>query len=173
MLITIAIRCSCSVSTVQRALREFSKEGWICWQKRPYLSNLYFVADELMNLELNNSKIYSRNDHQCDHVSELHCSLNVNISTEEVSVPKELEKRKLTPQQMLAFAPIKAKSSFDKLTLWVNANLITPLERARLCLSFSEFSLDMAMIGLKYTRSKGFIPKSYAAVLWNIASKNQ
>lgn len=53
---TIANDVGLSEKQVRNALNHFESKGWIGWVKRPYHSNVYFMPDEIINLNLNDEK---------------------------------------------------------------------------------------------------------------------
>lgn len=58
----IAQVCSCSRSTVKRALTFFENLGWICRKRRCYRSNLYFVDRSILELNIFNKNTFKKKD---------------------------------------------------------------------------------------------------------------
>lgn len=55
---TICLITGYSPSTVKRATRYFAKMGWITKVKRPWQSNVYFMVDDLIKIDVNNSRTF-------------------------------------------------------------------------------------------------------------------
>ncbi len=64
---SIAKGTGLSVKTVQRAINSFVTMDWLIKIRRPYQSNVYYMPDEIININLEDSEAFFRNVHQCDH----------------------------------------------------------------------------------------------------------
>ena len=106
----ISKTCECSVKTVQRALSYFNSQGWLVWRRCPYQSNLYFMDDGLLALNMNNKKTFEKtnvhqNVHQNVHVSSHPCSSSSMYGTkQDVPVPQIIKIKGLTPEEMQELA---------------------------------------------------------------------
>jgi hypothetical protein len=97
---TISKDTKLSKRQVQNALKYFLNLGIIAWIKRPYRSNVYFMPDEIIKLDLANDKemnaVSLENCHQNCHVLDVVLSSeNINKCTSEAPsapVPKSSEK---------------------------------------------------------------------------------
>ncbi len=57
---TIAEAVECHRDTVIQAIKKFSQMGWLGSIKRCFRSNLYFIANELINLDTTKSETFKR-----------------------------------------------------------------------------------------------------------------
>ena len=88
-LLRIANHVGCSIATVKRATAYFQELGWLCKQKCHYQSNLYFLNDELISLNLDDESLFLR-ERCAQNELVLQSSSSVSIDTctkNEVGVP--------------------------------------------------------------------------------------
>ncbi len=98
---TIAKDIKMSKRQVQNALKYFCSVGLIGWVKRPYQSNVYFMPNEIIKIDLKDERSLNAhseiNCHQDCHVLPVVSSSVLNISCTSKSpsapVPKSLEKK--------------------------------------------------------------------------------
>lgn len=55
------------IKTIQRAIDKFVAMDWLIKIRRPYQSNVYYMPDEIIDLNLEDSSTFLRNVHQCVH----------------------------------------------------------------------------------------------------------
>jgi hypothetical protein len=129
---TISQAIKCCIRTVMRCTSLFSKLGWIYKKKRGYCSNLYYMNDEIISLNLADESIFLRD--KCHmNVTVLGSSSKeyIDISTKvgEVHIKKDIKKR-----------PIPE---------CVKLREISKIDQQRLADEFSEFRLVNAMSAAK------------------------
>jgi len=139
----------CHISTVMRATAYFEELGWLYKKKRGYCSNLYYLNDEIIALDLNDEKVFLRP--QCEeNATVLRSSFLCNDinSTEQPEVhAKKAEENRPIP------ACIKISS-------------ITPADQQRLANHFSEWELVNSVIAAKKYTKWGNKIKSMISVIW-------
>lgn len=66
----IAAAVGCSIRTVARALQLFETNGWLVVKKRAYQSNVYFMDESLIALDLDDPKTFMRDPEKPGNVPE-------------------------------------------------------------------------------------------------------
>ena len=89
----IAKEVGCSVRTVARALQLFQMNGWIVIKKRPYQSNVYFMDESLIELNLDNPKTFLKDEKKSENVPQNVPVLEVSIQIENTYTEKEPVKK--------------------------------------------------------------------------------
>ena len=57
---TIAEKCGCHRSTVNQIIKKFVEFGWISKIKRCFRSSMYYMLDELIEMDLNHQETFTR-----------------------------------------------------------------------------------------------------------------
>ncbi len=104
---TIAKDIKLSKRQVQNALKYFCKVGLLGWVKRPYRSNVYFMPDEIIEIDLKDERSLNErseiNCHQNCHVFPVVLSkekeLQCTSKSPSAPVPKSLEKKEQKDQE--------------------------------------------------------------------------
>lgn len=78
---TIAKECECSDRTVERATKLFRDRGWLTAKKMGYSSNVYYLINELIKLDLDDPKIYQLSDAEKHELSPRNDAQNVGVSS--------------------------------------------------------------------------------------------
>jgi helix-turn-helix protein len=77
---SIAKATGFSPKTVQRAVAKFVIMNWLIKVRRPYQSNVYYMPDEIIDLNIDDSSAFFRNVHQCDQQEDQqHGQQNVQV----------------------------------------------------------------------------------------------
>ncbi len=151
----IANAIGSSTRTVIRATELFVSLGWMYKKKRGYQSNLYFINDEIIALDLNDEKIFHREE--CHHnVTVLESSFpdKENICTRKQKVPiyKNIENRHIP--EFLKNPTLK----------------MDPKDQQRLANAFTERELYESINDGKWYVKAGNRVGSWIAFLWYRAS---
>jgi hypothetical protein len=135
----MADKIGCNEKTVRRALDFFKQHEWLGWIKRGYISNQYFLNDELAAIDLKSASTWEKpqNVHRNVHVlGILPDSVNVHCISPEEIPPKEpsASGSALIESEVLSAAPgcIKIQT-------------LTIPEIASLTRDYSEFELNKAV----------------------------
>ena len=148
----IALRCS--ESTIKRATAYFHQMGWIVKSKRGYQSNVYYMDDELTDLDLKDETLFLREKRPVnDPVLEKPVSDYINLSTNN-PVHSHREKQEKTIPEFLH----KVKNLEDQ-------------QKQSLIDRFSEYSLVKAIEEAKWYLRKGNIIGNIGGYLWKAAKR--
>lgn len=142
------------VRTVTRATKYFQDLGWIYKKKRGYQSNLYFMNDELIDLNLDDKSLFFRE--KCPdnvHVLESSSSDSIDTSIQEGKVPiyENMENKEIPH-----ILKIRCLSIDD---------------RQRLANRFSEYALYQSIEDAKWYAKMGNKIKNYLALIWSGAKR--
>lgn len=148
----IANAIGCSIATIKRATAYFQNIGWLYKRKRGYQSSLYYLHQELIDLDLNDQSLFLR-DKCAENELVLRSSFpdsNEFISTsEKVPISNEMKNREIPESIKLVGLDHK--------------------ERQDLANMFSHFELDKAVDDALSYDSWGNNIKSWFAVIFSRA----
>jgi len=149
-LFKIANAVGCSIATVKRATAIFQDLGWIYKKKRGYQSNLYFLNDELIYLNLNDVSIFLREE----------CAVNEPVlrSSSIESIVNGTKEVKGVPISREIPHMIKPAKISDR-------------DKQRLANEFSDYELTEAVQDTKQYLRWGNKITSLIAVLWSAAKR--
>jgi hypothetical protein len=85
-LITIANNCGCSVKTVQRAIDYFVSVGFISYRTRPYQSNVYFMDDDILKLNLDDPNLFLKKNLISDVQQDVHPNVQQDVHVLDLSI---------------------------------------------------------------------------------------
>lgn len=88
----MAEKIGCNEKTVRRALNLFLQMGWLGWKKRGYNSNLYFLDNELLAVDLNSNSTWEKQQNVRANVHVLSSSpddISVHTNSPVETVEKE------------------------------------------------------------------------------------
>lgn len=164
--ITISRQIGCSESTVKRATAYFHEQGWISKCKKNYQSNLYYMNDELIDLDLDNQNIFLRIKRPVN-------DLRVDPNNDPVLRVLKEEENIGTREEVHADREKKKKLASDRdIPYCLNIKALTLPQQQRLANNFSEHSLVSAIIEAKKYVGWGNQIRSMIALLWNLAKKH-
>ena len=154
----IAEKIGCSERTVKRATAYFQQMGWICKVKRCYRSNLYYMTNELIKLNLDDKKLFNVPSSVPENgpiLGVLKTELTIS-TTEQVRIyknqPKPAPKEKEIPQV-------------------INVKGIAPNDQQRLANQFSEYALVRAMEEARWYVRQGNQIRSLIAYIRKAAER--
>lgn len=121
----IAYHCKCSIRTVQRAIDRFISYGWLSKRNIAYMSNEYFMPDELKMFDLDSPDLHknqcftSSSVQQSVHVLEVTRNSHESVQTVSGHSPVDKEKTEEKAKIMQALPhylriPLMAKVDFAK-----------------------------------------------------------
>lgn len=143
-----------SVCTVMRATALFQNLGWIYKRKRGYCSNLYFMNEELINLNLSDESLFLREKcEENDSVLRNPSSVFLDTSTQVREVAKNKEKNNRYIPEFLKIRGLEHCQMQD------------------LANNFSECALYEAIQEAKLYRKKGNIFTNFGGYLWKAAKR--
>lgn len=141
----IANAVGCSIATVKRATALFQSLGWLYKKKRGYQSNLYFLNDELISLNIDDRSLFLRETCAIREPvlrSSSSVSINTNNGTHvKVPISREIP-HILQPAQ------------------------ISDIDKQRLANAFSDYELIESIKDAKQYLRWGNKIKSLVAILW-------
>lgn len=147
-----------SPSTVKRATRYFAKMGWIAKIKRPWQTNVYFMAEDLIRIDLNNSHTFKR-----DFISQNDPIDDPVLKTSSVYISSSKEQARKEP-----------KNNFKKdkpILHCVQIRALNPKQMQDLSNTCSEYQLTHAIEDAKWYREQGNIILDWGGWLWTAAQK--
>lgn len=146
----IANTLGCCSMTVKRATAQFQNLCWVSKMRRGYQSNLYFMNEELIYLDLKDKSLFLRE--KCSEDVPVLCSSSsdscYSIGTNKKKVPIGKNKDKIIPQ----FIKIKGLTSEDQ---------------QRLANEFSEYQIYQSLNDAKAYVKWGNRIKCFMSVLWS------
>lgn len=149
----------CSESSIKRATSYFHKLGWICKVKRSYRSNLYFMDDGLIRLNIEDKNIFLKdpvNAPQNDLV------LTAPIKEKNISTSSEVQVYK---------NPQKVAQKNRNIPEFVQIPEISRTDQQRLANAFNEYELVKAVEEYRWYKSKGNKIMSAIGVIWSAAKR--
>lgn len=148
----IANAVGCCIRTVMRATAYFCELGWLYKKKRGYCSNLYYLNDEIISLNLDDESIFLRSEcHLNVTVLRSSSSDNLDISTKQAAVhPQKGEKQRDIPYCL-------------------KISSLSESQRQSLADEFSEYQLVKAIAAAKKYTGWGNRIKCMGKYLWKAA----
>ena len=149
--ITIAKAVGCGVATVMRATKLFQDLGWILKKQRGYISNTYFINDELISLNLNDQSLFLREKCEVnDSVLRSSSSDSNNIGTLEEQVP--IEKKREIPH-------------------FLHMKCLPLRDQQRLANKFPDYALLEAIKDMKKYHEWGNKIRDFVGMMWSGAKR--
>ncbi len=158
---TITKALGCSDSTVKRATAYFNKMGWICKCKRGYQSNVYYMNDELIRLNLEDTNLFFREERP------------VNDTTNDPVLGLIKQEKDISTSEGVQIDKNRGRQAPEKRDIphFLNIKGLTRNDQQRLANEFSEYSLSKAFDEAKWYIRKGNQIKSVIAYVWKAAKR--
>jgi hypothetical protein len=158
---TMTKALGCSDSTIKRATAFFHKMGWIAKCKRGYQSNIYYMNDELIRINLDDTNLFFREERP----------LNDPINDPVLSLLKQ--EKDISTGLEVQVCKTQSKQAPQKRDIphFLNMKRLTLNDQQRLANEFSDFALVYAKKEAQKYVGWGNKIKSLIAIMWSLAKK--
>lgn len=158
---TMTQALQCSDSTIKRATAYFHRMGWVSKSKRGYQSNVYYMNNELIDLNLDDVNLFFREKRP------------VNDPTNDPVLKEPIQVKDISTSEGVHIDNIKTKKAPQKRDVpeFIKIKGISENDQQRLANEFSEYSLSKALEEAKWYTKKGNKIKSIISYMWKAAKR--